>query len=150
MEVKGMCCRQNISYSSFLPFFLSFFVFLFFLSFTPFPSLYFSFLFSFYLFLPSLSALYRLDVFIITGFSTTGSVNKQTDELKNSKFNFGYHGNGMHPGGVVYTVGGYYPAGAEGGYPGAAGKFCIALLINIISCHFLWLKFFFCMYEFIL
>jgi hypothetical protein len=61
-------------------------------------------------------------------------MNKQTGPLKNSEFKIGYQGNSAYPGGVVYMVGGYYPGvtgyyptSAEGGQPGAAGKFCSIL-----------------------
>ncbi|XP_021931227.1 pupal cuticle protein Edg-91-like isoform X2 [Zootermopsis nevadensis] len=64
----------------------------------------------------------------VKGASTSESTNKQTAESKNSKFNFGYNSNGVNPGSVVYTLGGYYPggsgyypAGANGGYPGYPG-----------------------------
>jgi hypothetical protein len=59
-------------------------------------------------------------------------MNKETSALKNSKYNFGYQGNGVYPGGIVYTVRGYYPVGAGGGYPGTAGKLRNALILKMI------------------
>jgi hypothetical protein len=75
----------------------------------------------------------------IAGSSNSAAKDGGIDSLETSKLNFGYESNGVYPGGFLHTASGYYPggvvyypAGAGGAYPAAAGKFRNALLFMML------------------
>jgi hypothetical protein len=78
---------------------------------------------------------------IISGSSNSAAKDGGIDSLKNSKLNFGYESNGVYPGGFLHTASGYYPGsavyypvGAGGTYPAAAGKQRSALVTIMLPC----------------